>query len=88
MAILFFAVYIEHKFPFVRPVEYLIESNHTCMYVPILSSLQLLKKTDVLEKVLETSPSQDGRYATFWDGTYCEENPILSDDKLKFALIL
>jgi len=48
----------------------------------------LLKKTDVLEKVLETSPSQDGRYATFWDGTYCEENPILSDDKLKFALIL
>lgn len=82
-------MYIEHKFPFVKPVEYFIESNRTCMYVPILSSLQeMLRKTDVLENVQETSPSQDGRYAYFWDGTYCEENPLFSHDKLKFALIL
>lgn len=72
-----------------KPVEYFIESNRTCMYVPILSSLQeMLRKTDVLEKVQETSPSQDGRYASFLDGTYCEENPLFSDDKLKFPLIL
>lgn len=55
--------YYEEKFPFVKPIEYLIESSqHTYMYVPILTSLQMLKKTIVLEKIKETSSQLPGQY--------------------------
>lgn len=82
--------YYEDKFPLVKPVEYLIESSqHTCMYVPILSSLQvLLKKADVFEKVQETTTQQPGQYSSYRDGSYCQENPLLSDEGLKLSLIL
>lgn len=56
--------YYEEKFPFVKPIDYLIESSqHTYIYVPILTSLQmLLKKTYVLEKIKETSSELLGQY--------------------------
>jgi hypothetical protein len=82
--------YYEEKFPLIRPVEYLIESSqHTFMYVPILSTLQqLLKKTDVLEKVKETPSKLPGQYLSHCDGSYCQENALLSDEGQKFSLIL
>ncbi|KAK0148422.1 hypothetical protein N1851_011247 [Merluccius polli] len=82
--------YYEEKFPLIRPVEYLIESSqHTFMYVPILSTLQqLLKKTDVLEKVKETPSKLPGQYLSHCDGSYCHENALLSDEGQKCSLIL
>lgn len=73
--------YYEEKFPFVKPVEYLIESSqNTYMYVPILTSLQmLLKKTDVLEKVQDVSSHSSGEYLSYRDGSYYQENRLVSE---------
>lgn len=72
--------YYEEKFPFVKPVEYLIESSQrTFMYMPILTSLQLLKKTDVLWKVQETTSQLAGQYLPHCDGSYYQENLLLSE---------
>lgn len=82
--------YYEDKFPFAKPVEYLIESSQrTFMYVPILTSLQLLlKKTDVLEKVQETTSQLPGQYSSYCDGSYFQENELLSDEGPKLSIIL
>lgn len=82
--------YYEENFPFVKPVEYLIESTkRTFMYVPILTTLQLLfTKTDVLEKVQETMPPSPGHYSSYRDGSYYHENAFFSDEGQKLSIIL
>lgn len=82
--------YYEEKFPFARPVQYIIESSQrTYMYVPILSTLQmLLSKPDVLEKVKETSSQLPGQYSSYCDGSYYQENQLLSAEGHKLSIIL
>lgn len=82
--------YFEEKFPFIKPVEYFIESSQrTYMYVPILTSLQLLlQKPDVLEKVKETTPHLPGQYLSYRDGSYYKENQLLSDEGQNLSIIL
>lgn len=82
--------YYEDKFPFVKPIEYLIESSqHTYMYVPILTSLQmLLKKADVLEKINETSSQLPGQYMSYCDGSYYQENQLLSAEGQNLSILL
>ena len=78
----------EAKFPPVKPVEYLIESSqHTYMYVPILSSPQEVLKKAVFEKVQEATTQHPGQYSSYRDGSYCQENPLLSKG-LNLPLIL
>lgn len=82
--------YYEANFPFVKPVEYLIESSkHTFMYVPILTSLQLLlKKADVLEEVKRAPTQIPGHFKSFCDGSYYQENVLLSQEGPKLSIIL
>ena len=82
--------YVEEKFPYVKPVEYLIESSqHTYMYVPVLTSLQqLLQKRDVHEKVKESTPHVPGQYFSHCDGSHYRENQLLSDEGDKLSIIL
>ncbi|KAF7656394.1 hypothetical protein LDENG_00041990 [Lucifuga dentata] len=59
------------------------------MYVPILTSLQLLlKKPDVLEKVQKCTSHVLGQYSSYLDGSYYQENPLLSGDGQKLSVIL
>ena len=82
--------YFEEKFPYVKPVEYLIESSQrSYMYVPILTSLQQwLQKPDVLEKVKETTSHMPGQYFSYCDGSHYQENLLLSDGGEKLSIIL
>ncbi|CAI5678289.1 unnamed protein product, partial [Oreochromis niloticus] len=80
----------EANFPYVKPVEYLIESSkHTYMYVPILTSLQLLlKKNDVLEEIKQAPTQIPGHFMSFCDGSYYQENVLLSQEGQKLSIIL
>ncbi|KAK0142283.1 hypothetical protein N1851_020018 [Merluccius polli] len=82
--------YYEEKFLIVKPVEYLIESSQrTFTYVPILTSLQmLLKKTDVCEKIQETTSQLPGQYLSHCDGSYYQENALFSSEGQKLSIIL
>lgn len=82
--------YYEANFPYVKPVEYLIESSkHTYMYVPILTSLQLLlKKNDVLEEIKQAPTQIPGHFMSFCDGSYYQENVLLSQEGQKLSIIL
>lgn len=82
--------YYEHKFPFAKPVEDLIESSQrTFLYVPILTSLQLLlKKTEKVEKVQETTSQFPGQFSSYCDGSYFQENELLSDEGQTLLIIL
>lgn len=49
------------------------------MYVPVLTSLQmLLGKPDALKKAKETSSQLRGQYLHYCDGSYYQENQKLS----------
>lgn len=82
--------YYEEKFPFVKPVQYIIESSqHTYMYVPILSTLQkLLAKPDVFEKIKATTSQVLGQYLSYCDGSYYQENQLLSSEGHKLSIII
>jgi hypothetical protein len=61
--------------PYVKPVEYAFGYNNLgkcCkfVYVPVLQSIQeLLKRADILEKILHVHDFKNGVYKSFIDGT-------------------
>lgn len=75
------------QFPYVKPVEYLIESSQrTYMYVPILTSLQQLFQKP--EKVKETTTHMPGQYFSYCDGSHYQENQFLSAEGEKSSIFL
>ncbi|XP_065099819.1 uncharacterized protein [Paramisgurnus dabryanus] len=83
--------FVRSHYPLVLPVQYTVGLNEsTVVYVPVLQMLQaMFKNTDVLQKIQETNPSPPGMYMSHEDGTYFQENQLLSEaGELKFSLIL
>lgn len=57
--------FAEKSCPVVKPVEYVLEPEHTVVYVPILDMMQkMFKHRDILDKVLETKISQNSKFMT------------------------
>lgn len=83
--------FVEKNYPVVMPVQYVLEPGHTVVYVPILQMIQqMFKHSDILDRIKETKVSQKGQYMSHQDGSYFQENDLLSssDRTLKLPLIL
>lgn len=84
--------FFKDNFNVINPVEYVLDfsSNRTFVYVPILSVLQvLLNRGDVIDRVLaETPRSPSGHFNSFFDASYCKENPLVNSEDLCVSLAL
>nr|XP_055032090.1 uncharacterized protein LOC129420928 isoform X1 [Misgurnus anguillicaudatus] len=81
--------YFLREFPVVMPVEYKIDGDDQCyVYIPVIEMLQkLLKKTDVLDKVLGSGETS-GRYSSYRDGTHYRNNSFFAEKDYKICLNL
>ncbi len=85
--------YLKEHFSIVEPLEYILDAKEgrTFQYVPILQSLsQILKNSDIQEKVLKSSRHcvSSGQYSSFHDGSHFKENTFLSGEELRLSLLL
>lgn len=63
-------------------------SHHSiplCMYLFSVLCNSYLKKTDVLEKVKEAPSKLPGQYLSHCDGSYYQENQLLSEEGQKLG---
>lgn len=81
--------YIERHYPVVKPVEYVLEPGHTTVHISILETIQeMFKHTDILDKIKETKPAQDGQYMSHQDGSYFKHNTLLCSEELTIPVLL
>lgn len=86
--------FVKKMLPFVEPVAYDFGFNRsgkrcTFVYVPILRSIQeLLKRPDILHKVMHVEPGRQGVYSSFRDGSTYKENRDDEDDCLQLHITL
>lgn len=82
--------FFKENFSLINPVEYVLDfsSKKTFVYVPILRVLQaLLNRGDVIDRVLEENrKSPSGQYKSFFDASYCKENPLVNGEDLSISL--
>jgi len=84
--------FFRNEFPYVEPVEYefgVTDMGKHCkfVYVPILKSIQaLLKRSDILSKVMNIPTKAEGIYGSFVDGSAYEK--YASDEGLHLHLTL
>lgn len=70
-------------------VYYVLEPGHTVVYVPIVQTIkEMFKHTDILDIIKETKISQKGHYTTHQDGSYFQENDLLSSSEPSLPLLL
>lgn len=81
--------FVEKNYPLVKPIEYVLQPGHTVVHVPILDMIQkMFKHTDILDKILETKMSHNGKFMNHQDGSYYKENELFSNsDDLKLPLL-
>lgn len=71
------------------PVQYVLDTGHTKVYVPILQMIQeIFKHTDVIDLIRETRNSEKGHFKSHKNGLYYQENDLLSSSELILPLIL
>lgn len=81
--------FIEKNYPVVMPVQYFLEPGCTAIHVPILEMIQkMFQHTDILNRIMETNISHQGLYTSHKDGSYFQENELLSSSELSLPLIL
>ncbi|XP_049330682.1 uncharacterized protein LOC111195788 isoform X1 [Astyanax mexicanus] len=83
--------YVKELFSIVEPLEYILDAKEgkTFQYVPILQSLsQILKNSDIQEKVFRERPCSSCRYNSFRDGSHFQENQFLSGEELRLSILL
>lgn len=74
---------------FFMPVQYVLEPGCTVVYVPMLEMIQkIFQHTDILDRIKETKSSEKGHYMSHQDGSYFQENNLLSSSELSLPLIL
>ncbi|XP_041951021.1 uncharacterized protein LOC121711457 isoform X1 [Alosa sapidissima] len=80
----------ENNYPVVMPQQYIIQPDHTAVYVPVLHMMQaLFKHTDVLDKIQEANSSSCDHYSSHRDGSYFQENTfLLMPGDLKIPVLL
>jgi len=84
--------FVKTTLPYVKPVQYEFGYNGcgkycNFVYVPILHSIQeLLKRPDILEKLMHIPPSADGMYQSFLDGSLYSNHR--QDDSLHLHISL
>lgn len=81
--------FIEKNYPVVMPVQYVLQPGCTVVYVPMLQMIQkMFKHIDILDRIKETKSSEKGHYMSHQDGSYFQENDLLSSSELSLPLIL
>ncbi|CAG5950792.1 unnamed protein product, partial [Menidia menidia] len=81
--------YVERNYPVVRPVQYELEPGHTTVHISILEMIQeMFRHTDILDKIKETKPAQQGQYMSHQDGSYFKDNELVSSKELTLPLLL
>lgn len=83
------STFYKEKFTVIEPIEYVLDADRKRKFthVPILHVLtELLKRGEVLDKVLEKPNLQNGHYRSFYDSLNRKENPLLSEEEFHIAL--
>lgn len=83
--------YLKEHFSIVEPVEYILDKKEgkSFQYVPILQSLsEILKDSDIQEKLLTPNYSHSCDYTSFHDGSHFKENRFLSGEEFRISLLL
>ena len=81
--------YFKEHFPITEPTEYLYEQTHknTFVYVSITQVLEsLLRRTDVLEKVVFSQEHLPGQYRSIQDGQYFKDNKLLGEQETSISI--
>lgn len=72
-------------YPFIKPVKYIIDI-YVCITYPFFLA-RVAEENNVLDKTHSTTTWQHIKYSSYQNGSYYQENPLLSNEKQRLSFI-